>query len=265
MPNKIDNRLALLHSTGRTGIMTHVVVGYPSVDATEAIVRAMAAHGVDLVEMQIPFSDPLADGPTIQAACSTALAAGTRVSHAFEVAERLKDLDIPLLFMCYYNTVFKYGVDRFCQDAAAAGISGLIVPDVPLEAARHEGYLDRCATAGLYNIITVSPESTQERLAKNAAIAQGFVYCMARQGVTGAGGTIHNDLAAYIKTVRDFLQVPIALGFGISNRERFETVAPHCDVAVVGSAIIDVVARSSEADVITNVEEFLDRLQGVRS
>ncbi|MGH7869852.1 MAG: tryptophan synthase subunit alpha, partial [Candidatus Dormibacteraceae bacterium] len=225
MTNKIDHQLSRIRSDSHTGIMTHVVVGYPTLDATEEIVRTMAAAGVDLVEMQIPFSDPLADGPTIQAACEAALTSGTRVRDAFVLAKRLQDIDIPLLFMAYFNTLYKYGVERFCQDAAAAGISGLIVPDAPFEAAIHEGFLDSCHKTDLYNIITLSPTSTPERLRKNAAIAQGFVYCVARQGVTGAGGQIYKDVASYLHNIREHIDLPLALGFGISDRVRFEAVA----------------------------------------
>jgi tryptophan synthase alpha chain len=260
MANEIDERIAAVRSAGRTGLMTHVIVGYPSLDVTEAVVRAMARGGVDLVELQIPFSDPLADGPTIQAACEASLAAGTRVSDAFDLARRLRDVGIPLLFMAYFNTVFAYGTERFCADAAAAGISGLIVPDAPLEAAIHEGFLDACERSGLYSIATFSPLSTPERLRKNAAHARGFIYCSTRQGITGAGGAVHADLARYIQTVRAGIDLPVALGFGISGRERLDLVRPYCDIAVVGSAIVELIARAGPAGAQTAVGEFLATL-----
>jgi tryptophan synthase alpha chain len=262
MSNMIDDRISHIRSAGRTGIMTHVVVGYPSLAVTEDIVRAMAEHGVDFVELQIPFSDPLADGPTIQAACETALAAGIRVRDSFTLASRLRDVGIPLLFMAYFNTVFTYGVEAFCQDAAEAGISGLIVPDAPLEAAIREDFLGSCRRAGLYNIMTFSPASTAERIRKNAEYVQGFVYCMARQGITGAGGQHYRDLATYVETVRANLSVPVALGFGISDRARVDSVAPYCDIAVVGSAVIDIITRSDPARAASEVGEFVSSLTG---
>jgi len=184
------------------------------------------------------------------------------VRDSFVLARRLRDVDIPLLFMTYFNIVFKYGVDAFCQDAADAGISGLIVPDASLEAAIHEGLLDSCRRAGLYNIITLSPLSTPERMRKNADYGQGFVYCMARQGVTGAGGQLYGDLATYVQNVRANLNLPVALGFGISDRARLDSVAPHCDIAVVGSAVVDVITRSEPAQVAANVAEFVRSLTG---
>jgi tryptophan synthase alpha chain len=131
---------------------------------------------------------------------------------------------------------------------------------VPLEAAKHEGYLDACSAAGLHNIITLSPASTPERLHKNAAIASGLVYCMARQGITGAGGGLHPEVQQYLTAVRTHIHLPIALGFGISTPERFQAVAPHCDIAVVGSAIINVISQSKPESITTNVKQFLTQL-----
>lgn len=240
MGNRIDERLAVLRESGRKGLMTHVVVGYPSLAATGELVRAMADAGTDFVELQIPFADALADGPTIQRACEKAIARGTTVRHAFALAEELAaEVPIPLLFMAYANTVHRYGVDRFCADAAAAGIAGLIVPDLPLEAAEHEGYLAACRQHGLHNVVTFGPTSTDERLVKNAAVTSGFVYCMAREGVTGAHLGLAPRVQDYLARVREHTVVPMAVGFGISNRERLEKVLPHCDIAVVGSALID--------------------------
>jgi tryptophan synthase alpha subunit len=263
MYKKIDERLELLKQQGRTGLMTHVVVGYPTLAATADLVRTMVAAGVDFVELQIPFSDPLADGSTIQRACEVALERGTRVKDAFELARNLSgQVEIPLLFMSYFNTVFQYGVERFCREAAVAGIAGLIVPDVPLEAAVHEGYFESCRQAGVYPIGTVSPLSTDERLAKNGAVAQGFVYCMARQGITGAGQGLDPGVQQYLERVRKHFKVPLAVGFGVSGRERFEQLAPHCEMVVVGSAILDIVNGSEPGMAQGNVTKFIKKLRG---
>jgi len=261
--NNIDARMKQLAAEKRAGLMTHVVVGYPSLEATAGLVRTMAGAGADFVELQIPFSDPLADGPTIMQACEAALSGGTRVADAFELARELSpQVEIPLLFMAYFNTVFRYGVRRFCEEAAAAGISGLIVPDVPLEAADHEGFLEACRRAGIYLLGTVSPLSTPARLEKNAAVACGFVYCMARQGTTGAGQEIDPGVPAYLKTVRRYFGVPMAVGFGVSNRTQFEQIAPYCDVVVVGSAILDVVRVAKPGAAERDVAAFMRRLLG---
>lgn len=258
MTNKIDERLQQITASARTGLMAHVVVGYPTLDVTVALVKAMDDVDVDFVELQIPFSDPLADGPTIQRACEIALTNGTRVRDAFEVAGQLtRQVSMPLLFMAYFNTVCVYGVERFCEDAAKAGISGIIVPDAPLEAAEREGLLESCERHGLYNIITLAPTSTDERLRKNAAIAKGFVYCMSREGVTGTQQGIDPNLQQYLSRVRRFIPLPLAVGFGISNRERMQAVAPYADIAVVGSAIINVIAQAKQENITTDVQAFL--------
>jgi tryptophan synthase alpha chain len=250
MANRIDERLAALASAGRKGLMTHVVVGYPSLASTSALIVAMDEAGADFVELQIPFSDPLADGPTIQSACETAIARGARVRDAFTIAaESSARVQAPLLFMAYANTVFRYGTASFCRDAAEAGISGLIVPDLPAEAARHEGYLDACRLYGLHNIVTLAPTSTSDRMSVNASVASGFVYCMSRQGVTGARLGLAPDIQAYLQRARQHLTVPMAVGFGISDRARLEQVLPYCDVATVGSALIDRLAETEPSDV----------------
>jgi tryptophan synthase alpha chain len=261
MTNKIDDQLRIIVTSKRTGLMTHVVVGYPTLNATVPLVRGLELAGSDFIELQIPFSDPLADGPTIQKACEVALSNGTRVRDAFIIAQQLKGtVRIPLLFMAYFNTVYKYGVEKFCADAAQAGISGLIIPDAPLEAAQHEGLLDSCERHGLYNILTFAPTSTDQRLKKNAPVAKGFVYCMSRQGVTGAHQGLDPKLQQYLTRVRTQIDVPIAVGFGISNKERLQAIAPHAEVAVIGSAIIDIVSNSPADVIVTNAQAFLRSL-----
>jgi len=261
MANKIDAKLEELRAAGRKGLMTHVVVGYPSLEETISLATTMAHEGADFIELQIPFSDPLADGPTIQAACRMSLAGGTRVRDAFSVAALLAgSVDVPLLFMAYCNTVYKYGVERFCKDARSAGICGLIVPDIPLEAARHEGFLEACKANNLHHIVTLAPSSTQERLIKNAAVATGFVYCMSREGVTGIQGDTGRDLRSYLESVAGAIPVPLVVGFGISNRERLKAVQPYCDIAVVGSALIEEIANAPAGTAPARVAGFLRTL-----
>jgi tryptophan synthase alpha chain len=255
MPGRIDERLALLAAGRRKGLMTHVVVGYPSLASTGPLIAAMDEAGADFIELQIPFSDPLADGPTIQSACEAAIARGTRVRDAFTIAaEAAAQVQAPLLFMAYANTIYRYGTEAFCRDAAGAGISGLIVPDLPAEAARHEGYLDACSQHGLHNIATLAPTSTSERMTVNAAVASGFVYCMSRRGVTGTQLGLAPDIQAYLQRARRHLAVPIAVGFGISDRTRLEQVLPYCDIATVGSALLDRLAATEPGDVASQAD-----------
>lgn len=258
--NKIDMQLRHIKETRRTGLMTHVVVGYPSLEVTIELVKTMAASGADFVELQLPFSDPLADGVTIQRACEASLAAGTKVKDGFVIASRLsREIEIPLLFMAYFNTVYSYGVERFCKDAQAAGISGLIVPDVPLEAAEHEGFLEACKKYDMHNIITLAPTSSTMRIKKNAEIASGFAYCMTQAGTTGTKVVLDAYLSDYFKMVKKYIPTPLAAGFGIKTNQDLKTIAPYADVVVVGSALIDVIDANRD-DPVKSVEDFLSAL-----
>lgn len=260
--NLIDKQLEKIKNEKRLGLMTHVVVGYPSLDQTESLVKIMEDTGVDLIELQIPFSDPLADGPTIMRACEKALENGSKVKNAFELAGKLsKQIKIPLLFMAYYNTIFKYGTKKFCDDARKVGISGLIVPDIPLEEEHEEHFIKYCRQAGLKNIRVVSPASTKERLKKNAKIASGFVYCTAHQGITGVKNKLNSDVVSYLRKVRKFFSIPIAVGFGISKKEHLVQLAPYVDIAVVGSAIIDVINKSKKDEIEKNIKSLITRIK----
>lgn len=243
--------------------MTHVVVGYPNLGMTVSLVKTMVEAGADFIELQIPFSDPIADGPTIMTACEKALAQGLKVSDSFKVASVLtKKVSVPLLFMAYYNTVFKYGVSKFCRDAKRAGVSGLIVPDMPFEEEGRERLAAHSKKNGLHFIRVVAPASTESRLRKNALVAGGFVYCSARQGITGARNKLAPELVGYLKKVRTFFNVPLAVGFGISKSEHLKKLFPHADIAVVGSAIIDVIRKSTPDLVLENVRRFIAALRG---
>lgn len=242
-------------------LMTHVVIGYPTLNDTIKLVKIMAENGVDFIELQIPFSDPLADGPTIMRACEKSLENGTKVADAFMVMKKLSSqVAIPLLFMAYYNTVFKYGVEKFCKDAKEVGANGLIVPDMAIDEESEEHFLAYCKKYSLDNIQVISPVSTDERLKKNAAVANGLVYCTARQGITGARDKLSPDLISYLQKVRKIFTVPIAVGFGISKREHIEMLTPYADIAVVGSAIIDVISNSKKDKINSNVTKFLNNL-----
>lgn len=259
--NLIDQKLNELKKSGKLGLMTHVVVGYPSLNATLELVKLMDKTGVDFVELQIPFSDPLADGPTIMKASEIALENGVRVKDAFEVAEKLsKQVKIPLLFMAYYNNVFKYGVEKFCKDAKEAGISGLIVPDMPIEEEGTEHFMQSCEENNLHHIHVISPASTDARFKKNAEVSQGFIYCTARQGITGAKNTLDPKIGEFLKRVMKYFSIPIAVGFGISKREHLKQIKQHADIAIVGSAIIDII-NQSKGNYLKEVKRFLKEIK----
>lgn len=239
-------------------LMTHVVVGYPSINKTIEIVKTMAAQGVDFIELQIPFSDPLADGPTIMKACEQSLKNGTKVKDSFSVAKLLsKEIKIPLLFMSYFNIVFKYGVEKFCFDSKEAGISGLIVPDMPIDEEHEEHFFRACKKYNLNNIQVVSPASTDKRLKMNVKKARGFVYATSHQGITGAKNKLDSHIVSYLKSLRNYFSIPIAVGFGISKSEHIRMLAPYADIAVIGSSIIDIISSSKKENIEKNVANFI--------
>lgn len=243
-------------------LMTHVIVGYPSLAATEHIIKIMDELEVAYIELQIPFSDPLADGPTIMKACEKALENGTKVKDAFILAKKLsKQIKAHLLFMAYFNTVFTYGVEKFCKDAKAAGIVGLIVPDMPLDEEGEEHFNSYCKKYGLLNIRVLSPASTPQRIKKNAQIGTGFVYCTARQGITGVGGkTLDPKTIEYLKLVKREFRLPLAVGFGISEKKHIAMLEGVADIAVIGSAIVDIINRSNKEKIEKDLTNFITSL-----
>jgi tryptophan synthase alpha chain len=243
-------------------LMTHVVVGYPTLKDTVRIVETMVEAGVDMVELQIPFSDPLADGPTIMRACEESLKSGTKVKDAMTIMNILSSrVTVPLYFMAYYNTVFRYGTDRFCQDAKNAGATGLIAPDMALDEEPQEHFIASCKKYNLHNIQVVSPASTDKRLKKNATIAHGFVYATARQGITGAKNKLDPQIRSYLANVKKYFSIPVAVGFGISQKQHIEILKGQADIAVIGSAIIDILNASTPNEYQKNIHTFVRSLR----
>ncbi len=260
--NKLSEKLKEIKKRKRIGLMSHVVVGYPSLRETFETVKSMAECGVDMIELQIPFSDPLADGSTIMKACEASLANGTKVSDSFKIMKELSEqIQIPFLFMSYYNIIYKYGIEKFCRDAEKAGASGLIVPDMPIDEEGEEHFFRFAREYNLFVIQVVSPASTDARLEKTAKLATGFVYCTARQGTTGAKDVMDKELTNYLERVRRFFNIPLAVGFGISKREHVKSLVGHADIAVVGSAVIDVINKSNKEDMESNIRRFISDLQ----
>jgi len=243
---RIEATFARLKAEKRTGLVVFVTVGYPDVEATLRLVPALVAGGADIVELGVPFSDPLAEGPTIQASTFHALEQGVTAATCLEIARKLRSGDavVPLVLMGYYNPILAYGQERFCRDAADAGVDGLIVVDLPPE--ESAPLRDLCLAAGLRLIYLLAPTSTEERIAAAARLASGFVYCVSVTGVTGARDELSPDLQEFVARVRRHTDLPIAVGFGISQPKHFRAVARVADAAVIGSAIIDEVRKASE-------------------
>lgn len=243
-------------------IMTHLVAGYPSLKMTEALTLAMVESGVSFIEIQIPFSDPVADGPTISIANKVALDNGTTPKDAFKLMHRLKakGVKIPLLFMTYYNILFAYGLEKFCKDAKAAGVYGFIVPDIPPDEEPNEHYLAICKKYGLHAIQIVSPLTSRQRMKEIAQVASGFIYCVSTTGKTGARGTLDMDAIRYVDTLRKYTKLPLALGFGISNRQQVEQALEKADIAVIGSKLIQVFDAAKPSQAQDAVKKFLKEI-----
>jgi tryptophan synthase alpha chain len=238
-----------------------VTIGFPELGVTEELVPALVEAGADLVELGVPFSDPIAEGPTIQRASFTALENGVTLKHCFETARAIRaKTSVPLLFMGYYNSVFSYGVERFVNEAASAGIDGLILPDLPLEEA--EEVLEPCKKAGLDLILFVAPTSTEERIKQVAELATGFIYCVSLTGVTGARTTLSEHLPELLSQIRRYTNIPVAVGFGISRPEHFAAVSKLADAGIVGSALIDVIEKATPDGRIEAAAEFVRQLKG---
>lgn len=229
-------------------LMTHIVIGYPTMEASYDIIKAMVAAGVDLMELQIPFSEPIADGPVILKANQASLFHGTRVADCLDLAARAaRDFDIPFLLMTYYNILFKFGVPAFARAMAERGLRGAIVPDLPHE----EGgeYLREMKAHDLSPIFIYAPTTSDARMEAIAGHAGGFVYCVARKGVTGQQTDFSQDLHNYLARCRNATALPLALGFGVKDRDDIDFLTGKVEIAVIGTQTIRVVEEKGVAAV----------------
>ncbi len=261
---RIEAAFSKLKAEGRAGLIAYLTAGYPDIDATLRLAPALVAGGASLIELGIPFSDPLADGGTIQRASYQALRQGVTPAVCLQVVDSLRKggLNAPLVLMGYYNPLLAYGVRLFVRDAAAAGADGLIVVDLPPE---ESGPLrDACLDHNLRLIYLLAPTSTDRRIELVAGLASGFVYCVSITGTTGARAELPAGLAAFIARVRRHTPLPIAVGFGISKPKHFRAVGRLAEAAVVGSAIIDEIDRVDPSRQAERVKEYAEVLTGWR-
>ncbi len=237
-------------------LMTHIVAGYPDWETCDDLVAAMVAAGVDLMELQIPFSEPIADGPVILKANQQALERGVTVAGCLafgrEMAQRHA---IPFLYMTYYNILFRHGTARFVEEMAASGVQGAIVPDLPPE--EGDGYLAAMARHGRHPIFIFSPTTSDERLQYLASFASGFVYCVARKGVTGMDTRFSEDLEAYLARCRQATDLPLALGFGVKDKSDVDFLKGKADIAVIGTQTLRLVDSQGAGA----VEDFIRGLR----
>jgi tryptophan synthase alpha chain len=258
--SNLSEKLQGLKESGRKGLIVYLTAGYPDYATTLETVLAMEAEGADVIEIGIPFSDPIADGPVIQHAATLALKAGATTAKSIElVAQIRKTSSIPLVVMTYVNSILGYGKEKFIADFVKAGIDGLIVPDLPLEEA---GLLeDICTRQGIPLIGLIAPTSTVDRIKCIAQKAEGFLYCVSNTGVTGGQHNNYDQIGAVIETARQVSQIPMAIGFGIGNSQGASAAAHYADAVIVGSAILEKLTNEGVAGVrglIRSIRETLD-------
>jgi tryptophan synthase alpha chain len=257
--SRLAATFARLEAEHRLALIAYLTVGYPRADVTPLLVEAAAQAGADAIELGIPFSDPLADGRTIQAASQVALKAGMTVTRALEAAAAArKRTEVPLLFMTYLNPILAFGLEGFCRAASAAGVDGLIVPDLP---PTESAELRRAADASQVDLVFfVAPTSSEAGIEAACRAATGFVYCIAVTGVTGARAHLDEAVLPLIASVRRHTTLPVVVGFGISKPEHLAALDGKADGVIVASALLDAIGKAPD-DPATQVSRFLRELR----
>src|SRR5712671_3430092 len=248
---RISKRFAELRDSGELGIVAYITAGDPSLDATPKFVLALAEAGTDVIELGVPFSDPLADGPTIQRASERALKSGTTLTAVIDLVRCIRQSSqVPLVLFSYYNPILQMGLERFASAAASAGADGVLATDLTPE--ESEDYRRILAAHHLDTIFLGAPTSTDERLAKIAACSSGFLYLISRTGVTGAKDAFPDDLPALLRRARAVTQLPLAVGFGISLPGHVSVLGGLADAAVVGSALVSEIEKATKSGTSAN-------------
>jgi len=260
MPNRIDQTFESLRADGKAAFVAYLCAGDPLPDATPRLVAALEAVGADIVELGIPFSDPLADGATNQAAASRALEAGTSVRAVFEMIRRIRSSsEIPLVLFTYLNPVYVYGFEKFHAAAAEAGADGVLILDLPPDEAERNAELQ--GAFGLKAIRLIAPTTPEERIEKICKAADGFIYYVSREGVTGEQTSLSDTIAEQVALIKRHTRLPVVVGFGISSPEQAASVAAQADGVVVGSAIVRRVEEAGEAEkAAASIQEFVGPL-----
>jgi tryptophan synthase alpha chain len=258
--SRIDQTFSRLRERREAALIAYLMAGDPSLAETEQLVLELEGAGADIIELGVPFSDPIADGPVIQQAAERALRSGTSLRTILPMVKQLRTkTQIPLVLMAYYNNIHAFGPERFCREAVAAGIDGLIVPDLPPE--ESDELLRALEPTGVDPIFLVAPTSTDERLRAVAARARGFIYCVSLTGVTGARAALSETLPEYLGRVRRVTEVPLAVGFGVSRPEHIAALRGHADAAIVASAILDLMAACPADEQPERLRAYAARLR----
>lgn len=256
--NRIDTKFEQLKSKNQKALITFITSGDGGYETTEKAVLEMERAGADLIELGVPFSDPIAEGPVIQSASERALKNGTTLTGIFDMVSRLRQkTDIPLLFMMYLNTIYRFGTEKFFQLCKERSIDGVIVPDMPFEEKDEiQGSADKY---GIHNISLVTPAS-ENRIQMIAKEATGFLYCVSSNGVTGIRNEYSTDFDSFFRPIKKYSKVPCAVGFGISGPESAKKMSSYCDGVIVGSAIVRIVEQYGK-DSPSKIYEFVKQLK----
>jgi tryptophan synthase alpha chain len=260
--NRINLKFAELAEKQEKALITYIMAGDPDLAVTKTLVLALEEGGADIIELGIPFSDPLADGVVIQQAGQRALTAGTTLSKVLELVKELRtDTHIPLVLMSYYNPILRFGLEVFARQAAAAGVDGVIIPDLPCDESQVLESL--LLSQGIYVIPLLAPTSTVYRIEQVAKRPGGFIYCVSLTGVTGAREGLPEGTQAFLSSVKLRTELPIAVGFGISKPEQVKEFSQHTDGVIVGSAIVKLVEKYTEdlSTLQAEIKQFLGKLK----
>ena len=260
---KMNNRITRLFQKKKKNILNvYYTAGFPKPDSTVIIAQHLERAGADIIEIGIPFSDPVADGPTIQESNKIALDQGMNLRLVIEQVKKIREakVQLPVILMGYLNPVFQYGIEKFLKDAVEAGVDGLIIPDMPLHEFEEE-YQSLFEAAGLCNTFLISPTTTDHRIQKIDALTKGFIYAVSASSITGARGTFADEQLAYFGRIQKMkLANPFLIGFGISNHETFSKASAYAAGAIVGSAFINLLKNSKDLE--KDIEAFVKELKG---
>jgi len=249
MTNRIDECFDNLKTEGKKGFIPFITAGDPDLNTTVKLVSVMSDAGADIIELGVPYSEPVADGPVIQAATQRALDKGVTLTKIANAVSQIRKSGVlvPIVLMSYYNPILQYGLKRFAEDAKNVGVDGVIVPDLPIE--ESQPLFRELNVNNIHLIPLVAPTTTDARLKKIAASAGGFIYCVSVTGVTGEREKIDEELSNLTARIKEASKLPVAVGFGVSKPEQASYIAKHCDAVIVGSAIVRIIEKNPDAAV----------------
>jgi len=263
MLNRIDKKFKELRKRHRKAFIAFIMAGDPTISITKKMIFELEKSGADIVELGVPFSDPIADGPTIQKASERGLKSGANLIRVFKLVKDARiHTQIPIVFLLYYNLVFHYGLERFVKDAVSSGVDGVIIPDLPPEESKG---LCSIAKKNRFSIIhLLAPTSSIDRIKKVVKVSSGFIYYVSLTGTTGARKKLPKELAANLKNIKKIAKIPVCVGFGISTHGQVKEVQKIADGAIVGSAIVEVIEKNAgKKDLVSKVGEFVRKLISV--